>query len=122
MHALLLTALLAGAGTPSSTGGPASIAKAAESGPAPLDFDDARTQHRLIVAGGVAVGIVSAVAFSTGFDAERELQASVHSEADADALLNKRTVAGWVAWPTALISVGAISAGIALLASEGALP
>lgn len=118
MHALVLATLIAHAGAPSS---PVAV-KAADAGPAPLNFDDPHTQHLLILGAGIGAGAVSAVAFTTGFDAERELQASTHSEADADTLLNKRTIAGWVAWPTALISVGAIAAGVVLLATEGSAP
>ena len=145
MHALLFAALMAHAGgpaTPASTKergeatpegatpgatttaktAVSSSTKGADAGPAPLNLDEPHTQHLLILGGGIGVGIVSAVAFTTGFDAERELQASVHNEADADALLNKRTIAGWVAWPAAFVSVAGISAAVVLLATEGSAP
>jgi hypothetical protein len=144
MHALLLAALMANAGGPStpaatkeqgekttetkaltSTTEKAAVSsstKGADAGPAPLNLDDPHTQHLLLLGGGIGVGVVSAVAFTTGLDAERALQASVHSEADADTLLNKRTIAGWVAWPAALISLGAIGASALLLATEGSAP
>src|SRR5437763_1380838 len=57
-----------------------------------LDVDELRNQALLVLVAGVGVSVVSGVAFVTGFDAERELRASVHGEAAADALLNKRTI------------------------------
>lgn len=70
-----------------------------------------REAGAVMLATGIALGVTSMVAFSTGFEAERQLRArEVQGTAAADAL-TERTVAAFVAWPAALLSVGGVAAG-----------
>ncbi len=78
-----------------------------------------RTQALVVLSAGAGFGVVSAVAFSIGLDAERELRASVHGEQAADDLVNRRTAAAWVAWPAALLSAAGVGGGAAWLALQG---
>jgi hypothetical protein len=86
--------------------------------PTAPDLGSAHNQALLIVGGGVGLGIVSTTAFVVGLDKERELRAAPHDEKAADDILNQRTAAAWVAWPSALLSVGAMAWGGALLAMQ----
>src|SRR4051812_4727146 len=89
------TLLTSTSGTSSSTRATAPAQTQPASEAPHLDVGDARNQALLVLGAGVAASIASATAFVTGFDAERELRATVHDEADADSLLNKRTISGW---------------------------
>ena len=109
--ALVCATLLASTSGPSSPSPSPSVTADAPR----LDVGAPRNQALLVLGGGGASSIASATAFVVGFDAERELRASIHDEAAADALFNKRTVAAWVAWPTAIVGVAGVATGLTLL-------
>lgn len=75
-----------------------------------------RDEGVLMIGAATALGVTSMVAFSAGFELERQLRArEVEGAAAADAL-TERMVAAFVAWPAALLSLLGIAGGAYLIA------
>jgi hypothetical protein len=87
-----------------------------------VPVDEDRNRGLTYLAGGAGVGVVSAVGFKQGLDAERALRAGAHDEKSADDLLNRRTIAGWVAWPTLVVGAAGVATGVTLLVLHGGEP
>ena len=82
---------------------------------AELDGFDSWTVGHVVVGSGVGLAALSATAFVTGFDVERQLRATVHDTATVDGLLLQRGLAAGVAWPSAVSAVVATGLGLALI-------
>jgi hypothetical protein len=80
--------------------------------------DDNWTEGHLLLGAGVFLGISSLTSFTVGWEAERVLLSERHTREDADALMLRRGLAAWVAWPTAVLSVASLAAGGTLLALD----
>jgi hypothetical protein len=75
-----------------------------------------RDAGALVLAAGIATGVTSVVAFSAGLEVERQLRArEVQGTAAKDAL-TARTVAAFVAWPAAVVSLLGVAGGAYLIA------
>lgn len=123
MSSIILAAWLSiAAAEPAASTAP--VAEAAQATEAACDCESlGRTGALSILAGGVALGVTSLLAFNTGFEAERQLRSGEASGVGAqNAALTQRAVAAWVAWPTAVLSVAGVLGGGWLVADEeGAL-
>ena len=119
-------ALVLSSGGASTAGNDASPSAAAAVAPVelPTSVDDAlglegaSVWRRVGVASllsGALLGVVSAGAFSAGFEAERELRAAPHSREQADTLLFERAVAAAVAYPAFALAVVGVGAGVGCL-------
>lgn len=81
-------------------------------------FEIGHREGVLTLAAGLALGVTSVVAFSAGFEAERQLRAGEVRGVAADDALTQRTVAAFVAWPAAVLSLVGVAGGASLLASQ----
>lgn len=124
----IVCALVLSSGGAPTEGDDAAPAAPAADGVAPLELptsvDDAlgiegaSLWRRVGIASllsGALLGVVSAGAFSAGFDAERELRAAPHTREQADMLLFQRAVAAAVAYPAFALGVVGVGTGVGLL-------
>jgi hypothetical protein len=74
-----------------------------------------RTQGLLALTGGVAFGVTSLTAFTAGLDVERQMRGGPLPREELDDLMATRATMAWIAWPSLVVSLAGIGAGVALL-------